>query len=298
MPDMYPPLAPSVAGTKITVEQYLRDVPRLTKVITELANERFITGRLFAPGPAALGGAVIFDQVAASELYAARDIQAIEPGSEFPIVTTTESAPLVARTVKWGGAGIITYEDRDRDRRDVLNRTLTRIRNTIVRKVDAVGVAALQLAPIGQQLASGSWGISSAAIMKDVATGITGVDRLDMGYGITSALISPLTHLNITTNDKLLSQLPRESSNPITSTLASRQLRGVLGLTWYVSNRVSDDEVFLFDGQNAGSISDEKPMYSRVVDQPAQERLLVMAARLTVPFVTDPKSVVRLRGVA
>jgi hypothetical protein len=297
-PDMYPPPPPTVSGNTISIYEWLAQPARVQRTITDLTAERFVADRVLAPGPRATGGAVIFDQVLASELYAARDIQAIEPGSEFPIVTTTEAAPLVARTIKWGGAGIITYEQRDRDDRDQLARTLTRIRNTIVKKVDAVAIASLLAAPHLTQAASGTWTSGTAAIFKDVATAVVAVDKLDMGYTITDALISPTTELNMITNDKLMGQLPRESNNRITSPIASIRMQGLLGLTWYPTNRVADDDVILVAGRTVGSISDEKPLYSRVVDQPAQERVLVMAARLTVPFITDPKACVRIQGVA
>lgn len=294
---MYPPSPPTVAGRAITVDAWLQDPLRVQRTITQLTNERFIADRIFSPGGTATGGAVIYDQIVASDLYAARDIQAIEPGSEFPIVTGTEVAPLVAKTVKWGGAGIITYESRDRDRRDVLNRNLTRIRNTIIKKVDAVAVASLLLAPINTMVAAGTWTNSAATIFKDVATAQTQVLKLDMGYEITDALVSPTTLLNMVTNDKLISQLPRETGSVPLRPLASRAMQGVLGLSWYPSNRVGDNQVILLDGQTAGSISDERPLYSRVVDQPEKERVLIMAARLTVPYVTDPKSAIVINGV-
>jgi hypothetical protein len=298
MPDYFPPALPTVAGVRITVDAFLNNPARVQKVIADLTAQRFIADRIFSPGPSAAGtGAVIYDQVMANELYTQRDVQSIEPGSYFPILNQVEAAPLVAKTVKWGGAARFTDEQVERDRRDVVQRGLTQIRNTIIRKVDTVAVATLRAAPIQQALASSSWTNSAAAIVKDVQTGKTAVDKLDMGYEITDALISPTTALNMITNDKLLSLLPREGMGGMPNPIESGELRGVLGLSWYSTNRVSDDEVLLVSGRTAGSISDEKPLYSRVVDERAREARLVMAARLVVPYVTDPLSVVRITGV-
>ena len=118
-----------------------------------------------------------------------------------------------------------------------------------------------------------------------------------MGYEITDVLISPETALNMITNDKLLSLLPRENFGAQPNPIESGELRGVMGLTWYATNRVADGEAFFISGRQAGSISDEKPLYSRVVDEQDRESRLVMAARLVVPYVTDPLSVVRLTGI-
>lgn len=299
MPDYFPPNAPTVNNGTISIEMWLANPARVERTIRNLANERFLADRIFSTGPAATGGAVIYDQVLASDLYALRDIQSIEPGSEFPIVVGGETSPLVARAIKWGGAALLTYEERDRDRRDQLGRKLTRLRNTIIRKVDAVAIATLRAAPILQMTASSSWELSNSAIHRDLATGISVVDRQDLGYNITQGLISPTTALNLKTNDKLINQLPREGGGglPINPLLA-RSLAGVGGIQdWYVTNRVADGEVILTSGQQAGSISDEKPLYSRVVDDPLKERAVIMAGRLTVPYVTDPKSVIRISGV-
>lgn len=297
MPDLFPPAFPTVAGVRITVDAFLQNPARVQKVIADLTGQRFIADRIFSPGPLATGGAVIFDQVMANELFTGRDVQAIAPGSEFPILNQLEAAPLVARTVKWGGAARFSYEQIDRDRRDVVNRGLTQIRNTIVRKVDSVAVGVLRAAPINQQVAAATWDNSVAAIVKDVQTAKTAVDKLDMGYEITDVLISPETALNMITNDKLLSLLPRENFGAQPNPIESGELRGVMGLTWYATNRVADGEAFFISGRQAGSISDEKPLYSRVVDEQDRESRLVMAARLVVPYVTDPLSVVRLTGI-
>lgn len=297
MPDMFPPNPPTVSGTAITIEAWLANPLRVQRTITDLANERFIADRIFSKGGTATGGAVIYDQVLGSDLYTERDVQGIEPGSPFPILTGGESAPLVARTIKWGGAAIVTYEERDRDARDVVARRLTRLRNTIVRKVDTVAIATLKAAPIATSPASAVWTTTTTDIFADVATAKSVIERQDLGYEVDSALISYGTALSMLKNDDLRAQLPRENvaQNPV----LVGKLSGVAGITnWYATNRVADQEAFLLDGQTAGSLSDEKPLYTRVVDQPEFERLLIMAARLTVPYVTDPKSVVKITGVA
>lgn len=294
---MFPPAPPTIAGQVISIDQWLADPLRVTQTLRDLTQERFLADQIFTPGGRATGGAVIYDQILGNELYMGRDVQAIEPGSEFPILNASDLSSLVARTTKWGGAFIVTYEERDRDRRDVIAQQLIQLRNTIVRKVDTVAVATLRAAPILQATASGNWSDSDVSIYGDVQATRTAVSRQDLGYEVDTALISPGTHLAMVSNEKLLGQLPREgsgSNNPI----ISGELTGVAGISrWFVSNRVGDNEAFFLSGRQAGSISDEKPLYSRQVDQPERERWLIQAARLTVPFVNNPKSVVRLTGL-
>ena len=290
----FPPGEIAIGDGTITIDQWLANPLRVTNTLRDLSLERFLADDIFSAGGTATGGAVIYDQVLANDLYALRDVQAIEPGAEFPIVTGAGVNPLVARTTKWGGAFIITYEDRDRNRTNVLANELTRLVNTIIRKVDMVAVATLRAAPLLQATASAPWGDPDADVFGDVASAISQVDEQDLGYSIDTALVHPRTALAMLTNERLQNLLPRETSNPL---LVGR-LAGLAGITrWRQTNRVETDEVIFTSGRQAGSISDERPLYSRTVDQPEQERYLVQAARLCVPYVTNPKSAVVLRGV-
>jgi hypothetical protein len=291
----FPPTNEVIIGDgTITIDQWLANPLRVTNTLRDLSLERFLADDILAPGGRATGGAVIYDQVLANDLYALRDVQAIEPGAEFPIVTGTAVNPLTARTVKWGGAFIITYEDRDRNATDVLATELTRLTNTIIKKVDSVAIATLRAAPLNEALAAAPWADPDARIFEDVAGVVSQVDEQDLGYTIDTAIISPANALAMLTNERLQNLLPREAGNV---GLIGR-LSGLAGITrWRQSNRVGNDEIIFTSGRQAGSISDERPLYSRTVDQPEQERILVQAARLCVPYITNPKSAVRLRGV-
>lgn len=291
----YPPAPPSIDGSgRITVEQFLKNPSRVQRVITDLTNERFLAERIFGAGDAQ-GGAVIYDQVTASELYTDRDVQAIDAGSEFPIVSSGESAPKVAAVTKWGGAAVLTYEAIRRDSRDTLNRELTKLRNTIVRKVDTVAIAALDAAPIRTNTGTDWSNGTTGDPITDIAMSQSLIDDADMGYVTDTVIASPSTRVDLLTRKDVRDALPRDvaAGNPI----ASGQFQGFMGLTWYFTNRVPAGTAYLLSSTMAGSLRDELPLYSRPVDQPERERWLVQAARVTVPVVTDPKAVLKLTGI-
>lgn len=296
MPTTYPPAPPTIDGQgRITVEQFLKNPTRVQRVIADLTAERFLAERIFGNGPA-VGGAVIYDQLTGSDnLYTDRDVQAIEPGSEFPLTDVGELAPKVAAVSKWGGAGIITYEESRRDARDVLNRRLTRIRNTIVRKIDTVAIAALNAAPINGAVGTDWSDPTGRDAIGDIARATNKIDNQDLGYSADTVLINPTQELELFLDSSIRSALPKENSasNPI----ASGRLQGLMGLTWYASNRVPLGTAYVLASTQAGTLHDEMPLYSRVVDQPDRERYLVQAARVTVPVVTDPLAVYRLTGL-
>jgi len=292
----YPPAPPTIDGQgRITVEQFLKTPTRVQRTIADLTRERYLAERIFGSGNAE-GGAVIYDQLTGSDnLYTERDVQAIEPGSEFPITDVGELTPKVAAVSKWGGAGIVTYEAARRDNRDVLNRKLTRIRNTIVRKVDTVAIAALNAAPVNTSAGTDWSDVNTRDAVGDVAKAVNKIDNLDLGYVADSVLINPTQELELFLDKDLRDALPRENvtANPI----SSGRINGLMGLTWYASNRVPVGTAYVLASTQAGSLHDELPLYSRVVDQPERERYLIQAARVTVPVVTDPLAVYKLTGL-
>lgn len=295
MPTGYSPAPPSVSGPNITLETWLNNPARVQKAITALANERFLADKVFATGPQATAGAVIYDQVTGAELYTERDVQAIGEGAVFPMLDTGEGAPKVAVVTKWGGAMPFSYEAVRRDRRDLLGRGLTRIRNTIVRKVDTIGMAALHASPQHTMAASGDWSTSATDIISDVETARSTVEQADLGYEVTAVVINPAQALDLRKDADIRASLPRE--NMAANMLGAKDLSGFLRIpNWYVSNRQTAGTIDLLAEKEVGAISDELPLYSRTIDEQLRERYVIQAARIPTPYVTDPKASIRITG--
>ncbi len=294
----YPPSPPTISAGRITVEAFLRTPTRVQRAVVDLTRQRFIADFIYTGGDAA-GGAVVYDRVLAGDLFTTRDVQPIEPGSEFPIVDTGETVPLVAAVTKWGGASIITYEAVRRDQRDVLARQLTKLRNTVIRKVDTVAVAALNADPsVPVAPGAAAWNNTTTGDpISDLEAARSAIDDADLGYMADTVLVNPLQRLRLMARKDIRDSLPRESTagNPVLAGGAA--LNGLLGFRWLVSNRVPAGSAYVLARGVLGSIRDELPLYSRTVDQPDQERWLIMAARVTVPVITDPLAAFRLTGL-
>lgn len=290
---MYPPGPPAVSGNLITVESFLRNPTRVQRTVDALTLQRFLADSIFSSGDAQ-GGAVIYDEVSAGEWFTTRDAQAIEAGSEFPIVDVGELAPKVARVLKWGGAAVLTYESVRRDNRDVLNRQLTKLRNTIIRKVDTVAIAALD-AKLPTMAASGSWATAGTDIMTDLETARAAIDDADLGYTADTVIINPTQRIGVKKNAGIRAALPREAVGG--NLISAKDLNGLLGFdNWYVSNRQPAGTVKVLASKIVGSIRDEMALYSRTIDQADRERWLVQAARITVPIITDPLAGINITG--
>lgn len=290
----YPQAQPTVNGTQITVEAYLNNPTRVQRAIDELANNRFIADVIFTPGPAVQGGSVLYDQVLGPETsFLNDDVQEIEPGSEFPILGTGELMPLVAVARKYGGEVMLTDEAVRRDRRDLLARNMTRLRNTITRKVDTVAIAALEAAPI-LAYAGAPWDGAGVDIFAELAAAAYEVTSLDMGYEPNTVLIHGQEELAMTSDPDIRDALINAGD---TSLIRTGAVGTIAGLTFLRSNRVAPGTAYLLERRTAGSISDEVPLYARPLHDDRRETWFIHGGRVAVPYVTDPKSIVKLTGL-
>jgi hypothetical protein len=290
----YPPAPPVVSATNlITVSLFLNSPARVQRSIETLAYQRFVADLVFGMGPNANGGAVIYDQLADGMLFLDRDVQEIAPGDEFPLLVGSAPVPLVAIARKWGGEVMVTDEEARRDNRNVLARELVRLRNTIIRKVDTLAMAALRAAPTNTMTASGSWAVAATDIIADLAQAIENVTSKDLGYEPNTVLINPAQEVALLKDADIRTALPRERTDvPI----ATGNLGRLMGQDFVVSNRINAGEVFVLERGTVGGISDEVPLYTRPIHDDRREVTFLHGARVTVPYVTDPLAATRITG--
>jgi hypothetical protein len=142
-PIAHPLGPPTIANTNITIDLMLQQPTRITRFLMDITLQRFFVDRVFASGGGVTGGAIIYDELVANDLYADRDVKLVQPGAEFPEITFSRRAPKVATVEKWGGKFWFTDEARDRNDATAFARAMTQLGNTIVRKINQRGVAVL-----------------------------------------------------------------------------------------------------------------------------------------------------------
>src|SRR5690349_3061107 len=120
----YPFGTATVSGNTITVDTMLNEPTRVTRAVNDIALQNFWADRLFSTPGGVSGGTVLYDVLTANDLYPTRDVQNVEPGAEFPILTMDRPTPQVAQVEKFGGKFFVTDEARDRnDQSQVRNGT-------------------------------------------------------------------------------------------------------------------------------------------------------------------------------
>lgn len=140
-PLTFPIGGPDVDGTHVTVDMLAEQPTRITRTINDLALTRFFLDKLLVIGGDVKGGAVLYDQATENELYLTRDVEGVDPGKEFPRVTSERGQPRVAPVEKFGGKFPITDEARKRNNIVTVNNAIRRLANTIQRKMQQRGLA-------------------------------------------------------------------------------------------------------------------------------------------------------------
>lgn len=290
----FPPAAPTITNDILSISAFLNNPAYVQRVVNDLSLQRFMSDMIFGAGPDAPSGAIQFDQVTTSDLYLTRDVKPIAPGGEYPILTDQLPTPLVAATTKWGGRVHITDEDVRRNRVDVVRRALTKLRNTIVRKVDNVGLATLNAAPILSYAFSGVWTNTATDIFAGLVNAKLLVDTLDMGYTVDTLIINPASVAAMLARSDIRTAFGPTAQEAI---VRGADIGEILGLTVYQTNRIAAGSGFLLQRGMVGGIANEVPLNTKTYRQDNSDKVWIQGGRQFVPYVTDPKACIRLSGL-
>lgn len=292
----YHPLGPPViTGTTITVDTMLNQPTRITRMIMDLSLQRFVADRIFASAGGVTGGAVVFDRVTANELYASRDVERVMPGQEFPEITSERLVPSIAEVEKWGGKVYITDEARQRNNIAQFTNQIRQLTNTIVRKVNARAMATLEAAitASGRTVVGRNWSTAT-----DVGPTPTTRQNLPMRDFAEAARQAEAAEFGFTFDLWIMN--PQEYANLIILYGAQglRDLLAELGLSVYVSNRVTAGTSYAVASQQAGELRVEKPLGSETWREPGRERTALQSSVRPVMFVSNDFAVLKFTGLA
>lgn len=292
----YPYASPSVNGDEITVKMLLDQPTRITRYLSDIQLRGLVASRIFSSPTGVSGGAVIYDQLTLNDLFSTRDVQNVEPGAEFPIITSENAEPKVAQVEKYGGKFFVTDEARDRNDGGVIQREGRKLINTIMRKTDQKAIAVLD-----------------AAIASNASQTVTGVNWNSVVTAGTSAsnasaypaadlskvqLLADTQELGTDFNLWIVNPAQKAQFDLIYGPGASEVL-AAYGVGMVASNRVAAGTAYAVEEQQVGEIRIEKPLDTETWrDANGRQRTWVQSDMRPVMFVTNPFSVVKVQGLA
>lgn len=294
-PISYPLGAPTYSGTTITVDTLLNDPKRITRFLSDLTLRNYISGSIFSNDGGVSGGAVVYDQLTSNQLFPDRDVQHVEPGAEFPIITNSVLSPQVAQVEKFGGKFFITDEARDRNSLTTFRIAATQLSNAIVRKTDTRALAVLDTAlTAASRTAVGvNWGTAVTTANGSVTAAIS--PAVDFGK---VQLVADTDELGVQFNLWIVNPA---QMNAFTTFYGAQNVSGVLaasGVRMIASNRVAAGTAYVLDEGAVGGISYEQGFNTETWREQATERTWVQSSVRPVFYVTNPYSALKITGLA
>jgi hypothetical protein len=294
-PVAYPLGPPTVSGTTITMDIALNAPTRVTRTLMDLTLQRFFADRVFTSSGGVSGGAVVYDDLQANDLYSDRDIQRVAPGDEFPLVVSSRRVPKVAEVEKWGGKFFVTVEARDRNDVSVFTRNVRMLANTIVRKINqrAVDVleAAVQASP--NRLVTGvNWATvvtagstaSNSTLWPayDFSRAQAQAETEELGIVYDLWILNPQEYL----------QLARIYGPDLNNLLGS------LGISIFVTNRVVAGNAYVVQSGQVGQLRTEQPLQTEQWYEQETQRFWTQSSVRPLMFVDNRFAVLKFTNLA
>jgi hypothetical protein len=287
---------PSVSGTEITVDVALNQPTRITRTIEDLTLRKFLIDKVFANGGGVNGGAVLYDVAEENELFLERDVEPIEPGGDYPVVTGKRRAPQMAPVEKYGGKVYIFDETRDRNDSATFARELRQLGNTIVRKINTITMAQLDAAvtAYGRTIEGNNWQAVKTAGSE--ASTASKWPLADLAHVSAQAEID---ELGMTFGLIILN--PQEFQALVTiygGVGGFKAILADLGYDYYVTNRQTAGKAKAVVPQGVGQYKVEQPIQTLPYRDEDHDKTDIKGSVKPVGFVDNPFGIIELTKLA
>lgn len=299
----YPPVAPTFSGDNETISRFLNSPSLVARRVQELTQNRFVADVLLSGRTDVSGGAITYD--VDEDLYTVRAISAVSPGGEYDITTIANGTPQVAKVTKWGQDTIVYDEAIKRQNFGAVEKGLTKLSNTVVKKVDAISLSLIaSTVTATQAVTSGAWSVSgTAAILRDIMLAKAKVTALNKGYDPNVLVVDDITWAYLASDDKVMSARGREDS---ANSIYSGNFPTIAGLTVLPTPNIPGGSgAWLIDTNALGGIADEDlgggyigtNVQSKVMREDKTDGWRLRARRVCVPYVTEPGAGIKITGI-
>ena len=295
----YPLAGPVVSGTEVTVDMMLNQPTRIDRYLSDLTLQGFFADKIFPNAGSVTGGAVLYNQLLANDLYATRDVDFVQPGAEFPIVDFSRPTPRTAQVEKFGGKFFVTDEASRRNDATLLRQGVQKLANTIQRKIHTRALQVLddEWAALGadaQVIAGSSWQAattttnhtstpaSSAAATFQLVQLVA--DQRELGVSFDTYIVNPADamHFKMAYGNQWQSVL---DDNGISQ--------------FIVTNRQPKGWAWALQGGTVGEMRLEVPLNTRTwEDSDGREVTWVQSSVRPVFYVTNPYSIAKVTGLS
>lgn len=287
----YPRTAPDET---ITVAQALQNPTVIEERVAEVASKNLLVDTLFTPGGEVAGGAVVYSQLTKKHLYTS-DVAERAPGDEYPVVYADEPEPLLAKVRDYGGKFAVSDEAKRRNLSVDFDNSVTRLANTVARKINANAVATLEAAPV-PTLANFTGGDWASLVVNGNATQNTDPREHPTALFAHAQAMADELELDITYSTLLLNPAERAHLRAAYGVELGAML-DAFDLTLVASNHVPAGTGYLVDPGKVGFIRYEEPLTVTTWRDEHHRQTWVQSFALPIMGVTMPDAAVKLAGL-
>lgn len=291
----YPLGTPSVSGNNITVDLMLKEPTRINAYLSNIALKGYFAERVFSNGGGVSGGALVYSQLVANDLFPTRGGQRVAPGAEFPEVTFDRPEPKTAQVEKFGGKFRVTDEARDRNDLSAIQSEGVKLGNDVQRWLHARALAELD----ASVTALSSEGTMSGTSWADAtALTISTENKAALPAADLANLRKKAAQKELGTEYNLLILNPQEFANlSIIYGDAEAWLRSQ-GFGVAVSNTVTAGTAYAVSEGLVGQVRYEQALKTVTYRDDRTESTWVQASIRPVFAVTNPYNAMQITGLA
>lgn len=292
----YPFGAPTVSGNSLTVDLMLKEPTRINRYISDIALKRFFADRIFRTSGDVKGGALIYNQLTANDLFGTRPAQRVGPGDEFPEATFDRPEPKVAKVDKRGQKFRVTDEARDRNDLSAIETEGRKIGNGITRDLHAEAIALLEASVTetgaAVQVTGTSWADAKAATLTSTTTGAQPAadfaavqlkaEQTELGTDPNLWIVNPAQMLDfqVVYGDRWKDVLANWNVDMISS------------------NQVTAGSAYVVEERGVGEFRTEQPLRTVTYRDDATESTVIQTSIRSLFAVTNPYSIIKVTGLA
>lgn len=296
-------------GVEVTVDEMMSDPLFIPQRIVDNLDGAFMEDLFFRQAESNKG-TVAFREAAGE--YLADDAEEIAEYGEIPVSTPEYGELKAAFGIKTGEAIRVSWEQRNENKVDVVNRSITALQKTMIRHgVNAV-IGVFTSASVPELQASAPW--TGGTPDKDVLDGIEAVQGAHeegdetrvFDYDPNTILLHPQSLTKLLRNEQVqkyyIGNMANE--NPVFKGLTTTQLFGQLQVA--TSRLISKDAAYIFEKGAAGFKSDTMPLTATPMYSEGGESQIggpnmswrSDLVRKRAIAVDNPKSVLKITGIS
>ena len=283
-------------GNLITVDEALNHPTVITERLADLTFDTVLVDKVFSTiGQPVTGGAVTYAPTTEKHLFV-DGVADRKPGDEYPVIFSDKPEAQLARVQDFGGKFAVTDEARRRNNSIDFDNSVTRLANTITRKLNSRAIetldAALATLDDGGEITGHNWG----ALTLDGATPTAAAERPTADLA-AAQLAADEDELGVTYSMLLVH--PRQRA--ALATAYGEKLTDVLtaaGLTMHTSTQVTAGTAYVIDPGTVGFVDYEQPLTTETWDDREHRQTWLQSYAMPVMGVTSPRSVRKITGLA